>query len=154
MTTPLTLTPADAAAILAAVDGTLAEGSAAVAALREYVAANPAPEWPEGTIAWVRSQWSECEWLMQRRGNRWFDGDDDGLTNEPGGRPYSIDDDVVVSVCPLRILGDDEVAVKRVFSNSSEYWRAYAETTMSSTPAAAKLMRAYADALEAAEVSR
>lgn len=153
MTTPLTLTPQDAAAILAAVDGTLAEGSAAVAALREYVAANPAPEWSEGTIAWVRSQWSECEWLMQRRGNRWFDGDDDGLTNEPGGRPYSIDDDVVTSVRPLRILGDDEVAVKRMDPDRSPaWWRVCAETLTLDGPVAA-LMRAYAAALDA-EVSR
>lgn len=146
MTTPLPLTPQDAAAILAAVDGTLAEGSMAVAALREYVAANPAPECPEGTIAWVRTQWSEREWLMQRRGNRWFDGDDDEQS-------YSFDDDVVTSVCPLRILGDDEVAVKRMDPDRSPaWWRVCAETLTLDGPVAA-LMRAYAAALDA-EVSR
>lgn len=147
MTTPLTLTPQDAAAILAAVDGTRAEGSMAVAALREYVAANPAPEWPEGTIAWVRLLGQPTEFLRQRREGVWFDGSGEGT-----GAAY-VRDSAVISVCPLRILGDDEVAVKRMDpARSPAWWRVLAETLTLDGPVAA-LMRAYAAALDA-EVSR
>lgn len=77
----------------------------------------PAPDWPEGTIAWVRG--AETEWLLQRRGGRWFDGSGDGA--------ISYGDYNVTAVRPLRILGDDEVAVKRGHRSIVAITSAYVE---------------------------
>lgn len=112
----------------------------------------PKPTWPDGTIAWVTythaiedghpyqalAQYDadENEWVMERTHT---------------GAACTVTGDNVTTVEPLRVLGDDEIAVSRgPFTYTPELARRYAaELRAANFGVAALLYRRIADALDA-----
>ena len=72
----------------------------------ESVRAALPPEHPEGTVAWVTQAHGHTRWLAIFRYGQWHDGEG------PNAGEGLFD---VVKVEPLRVLADDEIAVKRQF---------------------------------------
>ena len=75
---------------------------------RIYEAAEAAlpPEWEEGTVAWVTNRTGRC--IARREGNEWAtDWSNDGSSTR------TATDAEVTEVEPLRVLGDDEVGIRR-----------------------------------------
>lgn len=116
----------------------------------------PKPQWADGTVAWVTNQYGRrylCTWHAKNR--EWCIGGPDG-DSAPGK---------VTKVEPLRVLGDDEIALPReaferftVGSTAREVSNQYRAATAREVSEqyraagekfAARAMEAYADALDA-----
>lgn len=118
----------------------------------------PKPQYEDGTIAWIKVEVDPCgvaRYLAVRHGDYWVYA----WEHESGQQTRGAWTDVGVrEVMPLRILGDDQIAVKRIWSTcSASNWRGEAKNVWAHdypTHAAATLCNAYADALEAEEQAR
>lgn len=108
----------------------------------------PEPEWPDGTYARVCYGSGEDTSVsyVKMVGGEWCHAN--GLSS------YELRHEVT-KVEPLRVLADDEIAVKRQWVTCpASSWRYEAKRCMDGSPvvsAAAGLCNAYADALEAEE---
>lgn len=110
------------------------------ASLREKARAALPTEYPDGTIAWVTSTTAHT-YLSVRDGGRWRHGLGGGVT---------LLDPSVSRVEPIRVLADDEIAVKRRQGITAMVWRNFAKDHRDEgLNATADLCEAYADALEA-----
>ena len=77
-----------------------------VVPIRDKVYAALPPEYPEGTIAWVTRANERTRWLAIFSYGQWHDGEGPNV----GEALFD-----VTKVEPLRVLADDEIAVKRQF---------------------------------------
>jgi hypothetical protein len=99
----------------------------------------PQPEYPDGTAAWVTNQYGRrylCTWHAENR--EWCIGGPDG-DSAPGK---------VTKVEPLRVLADDEIAIKCGVSRARD-WRDHADHARQACPMAAGLCAEMAAALDA-----
>ena len=102
----------------------------------------PKPNYADGTVAWVTDR-TGYRWISVRSNGDWQSRSDAEHSGYVG----------IVKVEPLRVLADDEIAIKRIWqSSTAAEWRAEAKHAQSQdypTHAAAGLCNAYADALDA-----
>lgn len=102
----------------------------------------PKPEFPDGTVAWVdvKPNWHQ---VMIRANGKWRSDPDAG----------GVYDDQVTKVEPLRVLANDEIAIKRIDrldDDGAEDNRNYARHLKGcGHTVAADLVSAYADACDA-----
>ena len=95
------------------------------------------PEWPEGTIAWIDIE-DDGGFLVVRRHGGWWAGGGRGATTVWEGS--------ILSVTPIRVLRDDEIAVPRIADPPVFRRAATAHPPGSYTW---RLLNAYADTLDA-----
>lgn len=113
----------------------------------------PKPVYPDGTVAWVTSV-TGIRYLASRYDKEWHADFANGV-----GVSVVAFDEAVTKVEPLRVLGDDEIALPRAAfdlaygSRDAERARAYAEKlSVDGYSVAPKVFHAYADALDAEQV--
>lgn len=103
----------------------------------------PKPTWPDGMYAIVTFEQRFDERALasyaRRAGDEWVTAD---------GRKVCDDDDVT-KVEPLRALGDDEIAVKRVGTSGAKFIRMQANVALLEDSSVYNVAHAYADALDA-----
>jgi len=80
-----------------------------------------------------------------RRGGKWVTA-----LNADGRGRGQLAEEMVVKVEPIRVLADDEIAVKRQAISDADLWREMSDSqSLGKNPAAAQIARDYADALDA-----
>lgn len=113
-----------------------------IARVRDRLKAALPPEWEEGTLARITTQY-DGTYLAEFREGKWVVGRMYEWQKDQWFEPHA-----VTNVEPIRVLKDDEVAVKRFRANR------YIRGDISAIEAqgyltAAAILRDYADALEA-----
>ena len=112
-----------------------------VTPIRDKVYAALLPEYPEGTVAFITVGDRGAQWIAVRRDGTWrsrMSGD------------VTWDDREVTKVEPLRVLADDEIAVKRRGWTASEVNIRYLRESAHALPnSSAQVLDDFADALDA-----
>jgi len=109
----------------------------------------PKLEWANGTVAWVTSGGTYKQThLCERKDGSWVS------TLGQDGKVFAfVDEKYVQHVEPLRVLADDEIAIKRPdVGGTARNWRNHRTEVMAADVSV--LCWAYADALEAEEATR
>jgi hypothetical protein len=142
----ITLNRAQIREVVAAVRERIGQGpvSQDLADVDQKLRAALPPEYPEGTIAWVTGVTGHRT-IAWREDGRWMTNRDEGAL----ATSYFPDHNVT-KVEPLRVLADDEIAVKMPEGYSTSAMR-YGADALESTgnPRLAQWVRQVADAFEA-----